>query len=238
MRLPTPLILPMILPLVLLVASTAQAAATFTAPTPYLQAADNPLTGPFSYSHLETFEDGLTNTAGLSASGGEVPAPGAFTDSVDADDGSIDGSGAAGRSAYSAGLSAITFSFSAALLGALPTQVGVAFTDIGFRLDGGPVGVGTAVLEVFDGLGASQGSTSFVFGDGSAASATAEDRFVGASFAGGIASMRVSFLNSTDWEVDHVFYAAAVPEPGTWALWAGLMGLGVARRLAVARGAP
>lgn len=216
--------------LALFTLGTAQAAATFTAATPYLQASDNPYAGPFLYSHLETFEDGLLNTPGLSASGGVVAAPGALTDSVDADDGSIDGSGAAGRSWYSGNSAArITFSFSASVLGTLPTRVGVVFTDIGNRNDGAPNGFDTAVIEVFDGSGVSQGRFSFAFGDGSAVSSTAEDRFVGASFAGGIGSMTVGFEHSIDWEVDHVFYAA-VPEPGAWALWAGgLAGLALQR---------
>lgn len=218
----------------LLCGSGAQAAVAFTVPLPYLQASDNPLAGPFVYSQLETFEDGLANTPGLSASGGFAASAGVFTDSVDADDGLIDGSGAQGRSWYSGGLNTLTFSFSAAALGALPTQVGVAFTDIGLRLDGGPQGFGTATIEVFDALNLSQGSLSFAFGDGTALSATAEDRFVGASFAGGIASMRVGFVGSTDWEVDHVFYAAPVPEPGTGAL-ALLGGLGVLAAAARAR---
>jgi hypothetical protein len=223
------LLKPSTLPLVLLLAGSAQAAATFTSPTPYLQASDNPLAGPFVYSQLENFEDGLANTPGLSASGGVNSGQSVFSDSVDADDGVIDGSGAQGRSWYSAGLNFITFSFSAGVLGTLPTQVGLAFTDIGLRFDAGPLGFDTASLEVFDGLGVSQGSTTFAFGDGTASSATAEDRFVGATFAGGIGSIRVGFVHSTDWEVDHVFYAAAVPEPGTWALWAaGFLGLGAA----------
>jgi hypothetical protein len=215
----------------LLAAPCAFAAATFTAPTPYLQAGDNPLTGPWVYSHLETFEDGLPNTPGLSAIGGSALGSGALTDSVDADDGVLDGSGAAGQSWYSSGvLPSVTFSFSAAALGTLPTSVGVAFTDIGSRNDGGAVGTDLAVIEVFDGGGISQGVLSFAFGDGTFVSATAEDRFVGATFAGGIGSIRVGFANSVDWEVDHVFYAAAVPEPAPSALaLAGLLGLGLLR---------
>ncbi len=218
--------------LALLAATSVQAAATFTAPTPYLQASNNPLAGPFGYSFLETFEDSLANAPGLSVSGGFASGHGVFADSVDADDGVIDGSGAAGQSWYSTGaLSTMSFSFSAATLGALPTHAGLAFTDVGNRFDGGPLGFDVATLEVFDGLGVSQGSTSFAFGDGSALSSTTEDRFVGATFAGGIGSIRVGFQHSVDWEVDHVFYAGAVPEPATWAMLAGgLLTLLLARR--------
>lgn len=213
-------------------ATSAQAAATFTAPTPYLQASDNPLVGPFTYSWLETFEQGPASTPGLSASGGFISGNSGFTDSVDADDGVIDGSGAQGHSWYSTGsLTSVTFTFSAAVLGTLPTHAGLAFTDIGARNDGGTIGFDNASIEVFDGLGVSQGSSSFAFGDGTAVSSTAEDRFVGATFAGGIGSIRVGFAHSADWEVDHVFYAAAVPEPGSWALLgAGLLLTARARR--------
>lgn len=51
---------------------------------------------------------------------------------------------------------------------------------------------------------------------------TAEDRFVGATFAAGIGSMRAGFAQSVDWEVDPVYYAAAaVPEPAAWAAMPG-----------------
>jgi PEP-CTERM motif len=209
-----------------------QAAATFFTPVPYLQAGDNPqpvLAGP---SYLEDFEDGLANTSGLSVSGGIASGRSPFADSVDADDGVIDGSGAQGQSWYSGGaLTSVVFSFSATVLGALPTDLSIVFTDTGNRLDAGPLGFGTAFMEVFDGQGVSQGSFQFAFGDGTAFSATAEDRWLGARHAGGIGSVRVGFLESADWEVDHLYYAGVVPEPGTAALWlAGASALAAWRR--------
>ncbi|MFN0186897.1 MAG: PEP-CTERM sorting domain-containing protein [Aquabacterium sp.] len=209
------------------------ATVSFAGPTPYLQASDNPMAGAFAYQHLEDFEDGLANAPGLVASGGFGSGRSPFSDSVDADDGVIDGSGANGQSWYSGGnLGAITFSFSAATLGALPTQVGIVFTDIGNRNDGGPLGYGTAFLQAYDGNGALLGALSFDFGDGTAFSATAEDRFAGARYAGGIGSIRVGFVGSVDWEVDHLSFAAAVPEAGTWALLAAglLVTAGTMRR--------
>lgn len=215
---------------------TVLAAASFTAPVPYRQGSDLPFAGPWQTFYREDFEDGALNTPGLSASGGGlVSAPGGLVDSVDADDGLIDGSGAAGRSWYNGTSTGTTFSFAAAAFGGLlPTHVGIAFTDIGNRTDTGAVGVGTAYITVYDGAGVAQGEFSFGFGDGSPLSATAEDRFVGASYAGGIGAMTVGFRDSIDWEVDHVTYALAtpVPEPGTAMLWATACAAGLAWRRA------
>src|SRR6266481_7452029 len=70
---------------------------TLLGPTPYLSFGDSPFNGPsFSYFHLETFEDHLLNTPGVTGSPGGVTSvvfgP-AIHDSVDFDDGVIDGSG-------------------------------------------------------------------------------------------------------------------------------------------------
>ncbi|HRD98876.1 MAG TPA: hypothetical protein PLA97_21065, partial [Rubrivivax sp.] len=201
-----------------LCASFAAQGATVSGPVPYLKASDIPVAGPFVFSHLETFEDKLLNTTGVAALGGTVLGPGAATDSVDADDGSVDGSGSTGHSYYSGGANLITFSFSAAALGSLPTVAGLAFTDVGVLTIAG-IGCckSDASFEAFDELGASLGVITIGgFGDGAVDGGTAEDRFVAVRHAGGISSIRVGFANSVDWEVDHLFYArdaAGVPEP-------------------------
>lgn len=219
-------------------ASFAAQGATVSGPVPYLKASDSPVAGPFVYSHLETFEDNQLNTTGVAASAGAVlgPAATALVDSVDADDGSVDGSGSTGHSYYSNGASAITFSFSAAALGSLPTVVGLAFTDVGVLTIAG-IGCckSDASFEAFDELGASLGVVTIGgFGDGAVDGGTAEDRFVAVRHAGGISSIRVGFANSVDWEVDHLFYArdtAGVAEPATLALAGlGLLAAGARRR--------
>ncbi len=218
--------------------SLAAQGATVFGPVPYVKALDNPVSGPFVYSHLETFEDNLLNTSGVTASAGAVlgPAATALVDSVDADDGSIDGSGSAGHSYYSNTANFITFSFSAAALGSLPTVVGLAFTDVGqLTTVGIPCCRSDASFEAFDELGASLGMFKIAnFGDGFVNGSTAEDRFVAVRHAGGISSFKVGFADSTDWEVDHLFYArdaAGVPEPTTLALAAlGLLAAGAQRR--------
>src|SRR6185312_15032118 len=61
---------------------------------------------------LETFESGSLTTPGVTPSTGSVVPPGGITDSVDGDDGAIDGSGTAGHSFFSAdGPTGITFTF-------------------------------------------------------------------------------------------------------------------------------
>jgi len=197
-------------------------------PSPYL-AFDNTLTGAglsispfagqsFTSFYLETFEDGLLNTLGVSANAGNLRV-GAYTDSVDADDGVIDGSGSAGRSwGFGSGSSGITFTFNAGLLGSLPTHVGIVWTD----------GSGTVTFEAFGPgnslLGTIVGSG---FADAGHFGGTAEDRFFGISDVGGIASIRISNTLGGI-EVDHLQYGlestSAVPEPSTYA--AGLAVLG------------
>ena len=68
--------------------------------------------------------------------------------------------------------------------------------------------------------------------DNSFGATTGEDRFFGVQFDGGIRSIRIA-NSSGGIEVDHIQYgtAAAVPEPGSWALMLG-GGLLLARRLA------
>lgn len=116
-----------------MVAASPVQAAWYLGPQPYLQASDSPFSGPFDWFHLENFESGAIAVPGVTVTTGAVVIdPGPLTDSVDADDGAIDGSGRGGHSLYSGGtLNAITFRFDKTLLGALPTHAGIVVTDIG-----------------------------------------------------------------------------------------------------------
>ena len=209
-------------------------------PTPYLSFSDSPASGiSFSYFQLENFESGVLGATGVTASGGSVLGPGQFTDSVDADDGVINGFGTNGHSWYSAGNRSLSFTFDASILGALPTYAGIVWTDVGFR-DDGIFGPAPVIFEAFDSLGNSLGEIGpFAVGDdGSVNGNTAEDRFFGVTEATGISRITISMSSSGDWEVDHLQFgletrllAASVPEPSTLFLGVhGLVGLWSARR--------
>jgi len=194
-------------------------AQTLIGPTPYLSFNDSPFkalstSGGFTYFYLEDFEDGLLNTPGVSATGGAPYGPGGLTDSVDGDDGAIDGSGTNGHSfAYLA--SSVTFTFNAATLGGYPTHAGLVWTD-------GP----DPIFEAFDASGASLGTRTGTFADGSFTGTTGEDRFFGVTYAGGISKISIT---ASSWEVDHLQYGlAAISEPGTCAGLAGTAALMVA----------
>jgi hypothetical protein len=91
---------------------------------PYESFNDSPFKGlPFSYFHLETFEEDALTAPGVTASAGTVVGPGFEVDSVD-------GGGYNGHSFFSAdGAAGIKFTFDATVLGYLPTHAAIAWTD-------------------------------------------------------------------------------------------------------------
>ncbi len=167
---------------------------------PYLTAADSPFAAlGLGYYHLEDMEDHMVNTPGVTADTASFGSDfGALVDSVDEDDGVIDDACPLGMCDSLYGGGQITFTFDAVALGALPTHVGVVWTDGGFGCD--------VTFEAFDAGGTSLGSTTATaIGDASNLGTTAEDHFFGFVALEGVGSIRVS--NTTGGtEVDHLQY--------------------------------
>lgn len=188
------------------------AAPIFVGPTSYTSQADRPAgfyagAGP---TFLEDFED-FSLDGGITASTGVVISPGGSTDSVDADDGTIDGFGTAGRSWFSGnGVVGVTFTFPQ-----LVTAAGAVWTD----------GAGTTSFEAFGPGMVSLGTIGPVaIADASHGGTTGEDRFFGVQDPNGILAIKLS--NSAGGiEIDHVQYGQ-VPEPTSAVLLGGLVGLG------------
>jgi hypothetical protein len=169
------------------------AAATFVGPVAYLSAADNPFTAGSPGLCIDTFEDGTLDPEGVTGNGSFV-APGGITDSVDGDDGVIDGSGNGGHSYFGSGPTGITFTFNPLRTGGLPTQAGMVWTD----------GEGTISFEAFDENALSLGVIGpFSHADGTVAGLTAEDRFYGVTNAGGITAIKLT-NTAGGIEVDHL----------------------------------
>ncbi len=174
---------------------------SFLGPTPYLSRADSPFLADINAGrvYLETFECGVLTVPGVTLSTGTIIPPGfeGAIDSVDGDDGAIDGSGLNGHSLFSGdGATGFTFTFNQGTLGALPTRVGIVWTD----------GGGTTTFEAFDSMGVSLGTLGPVaIADSSNSGETAEDRFFGVVFAGGISAIKIS-NTSGGIEVDHLQY--------------------------------
>lgn len=185
----------------------------------------------FEYFHLEDFEDARFNGAFNDAPGvsvgetGETNPPFNLTrvaDSVDSDDGSINGRGGNGTSFFSGEV--LTFEFSAAELGGLlPTHAGMVWTDIaetivnnGELFQEAPLPedlIDNIVFEGFGPNGESLGRSSpFSLGDERVDGTTSEDRFFGVVNAEGISSIRVSTRNGLNLEVDHLQYGFALDE--------------------------
>lgn len=191
---------------------------TLFGPTPYLSSADSPLLGSLGLA-IEDFEDGLFNLSGVTSDVGVPYGPGGITDSVDADDGVIDGSGNAGFSFFSAnGGVGITFTFDEVVLGSLPTRAGIVWTD----------GNNNIRFEAFDRSGVSLGVLNGSHADGSYGGTTSDDRFYGVEHASGIGSFRILSTGGGGIEVDHVQYGW-IPTPSTLALL-GIGGMLASRR--------
>lgn len=189
--------------------------------TPYLDTSSSPfdLFDPGNEFFLEDFEDGLLNTLGLTGIGGEVRLPSAFTDSVDTDDGVLDGFGIDGHNYWSFAASntgtVARFEFDADILGALPTSAGLVWTDGNF--------LATTIFEAFGPDGESLGFSVHTLGDATHTGETGEDRFIGLVYAGGISAIEIR-ADLGRIEVDHIQYGNLVPAPGAFALL-GLTGL-------------
>ena len=121
--------------------------------------------------------------------------------SDDVDDGLINDAGTSGHTWYFDGISSMIFTFSAALLGTLPTHAGLVWTDLG--LANVRAGSCSVLLEAFDMgnnlLGLIGPSA---LGDELFAGQMAEDRFFGITNGDGIGSVRISLLNSSEQGLD------------------------------------
>jgi hypothetical protein len=214
----------------------AAGATIFFGPTTYGKVLDSPLptAAAFSQYYVEDFESGALGAPGIGQVGllppplasfglGAVVGPNALTDSVDADDGVLDGIGRDGHSFRSGNVLTtptsppsyqfrIVFEFDKASLGALPSAFGFVWTD----------GPANSTLTLFMTLASGerqQGPLWQGLGDGAHDGSTSDDRFFGvlsetpfsridivAGIFGG--PLDVDFI-----EIDHVQYGLVVPEP-------------------------
>ena len=202
-------------------------------PSPYLSFADSPFNpASFGYFYLEDFEDNLLNVPGVTPSAGNTSLNSGFTgsivDSVDKDDGVIDGVcikiGATCESWFSgSGATGVSWTFNAGVLGSLPTAAGIVWTD----------GSGTVTFQAYDQNNVLLGTLTYTGADSNFFGGTAEDRFFGVTNAGGISRIFLS-NESGGIEMDHLQYGGAtatgVPEPASaFLIVAGLIGLALLR---------
>lgn len=186
---------------------------TFFDPTPYLSEADTP--AAFNPNpdcevcehFIETFEDGSLDF-GLVLSEGQLVDPtfatGAplLTDSVDGDDGEIDGTGQTGEGGHA------WFTFGNSVTITLPSlmqSAGLVWTD-------GDTALTDVIFEAFDQDGNSLGTVSGGdLSDDSFMGTTAEDRFFGASYGDGITTgiieISITNIGGTGLEFDHIQFS-------------------------------
>lgn len=176
---------------------------------------------------IETFEDNSLSDFLSIDNGSILPPnttsglPSSVTDSVDGDDGLIDGNGNGGHSWFYGGGRSVTIAFDSAV-----TSAGVVWTDGPHFAD--------VVFEAFDGDGNSLGTIGPAdIADGFYTGQTGEDHFFGIKDAGGIGSIALSITSGSGIELDHITWESCVehvPEPSSMALLLGAVGLAVFRR--------
>ncbi len=244
---------------------SARAELTAVGPLPYLSAADSPFASDPRYvTYIEDFEDGVLNIPGVvevplppgvgvpdPPPGGVDPIPGIIlppgpnTDSVDGDDGVIDGDGSGGRSLesvrYSSLLSGtvpsfLRFRFEPSASGQYPRAFGFVWTDgepgSYLRLAVNEVGVFLKERVSFH----------MLVGDQTFDGGTVEDRFFGiASDAGIVDILIISHYDDllgpggrNSFEIDHLQVSYLVPEPSAAALlMVGAAGFSLCRHVAI-----
>lgn len=152
------------------------------------------------YFYLEDFEDRLLEHPGAEASHGNFVSlefGENFHDSVDADDGIIDGNSLQGESWFAkVSSTGIVWSFDESQLnGLLPTHIGIVWTD----------GKNETRFEAFDAAGNSLGSINADHDNESFNGETNEDRFYGVVHYAGVSSIKISNdYRPTGIEVDHL----------------------------------
>jgi len=152
-----------------------------------------------SYFYLEDFEDGALGSPGVSAPNTVSSLAGfgaSLVESIDCDDGVVDGTCVDCDALYGQGT--IELTFDAQVLGELPTHVGLVWTD---------GGAGASVsISGYDGADALiYTETADGLGDASVNGTVDEDRFFGIVHYAGI--RRVVIVNSTGGlEIDHLQY--------------------------------
>jgi hypothetical protein len=221
-----------ILTLVALAGTPHPAGAAVLGPSTYASTADSPFFpfAGFTYFHLESFDDHLLNTPGVTVSPAvSTAATVGFNGSIIDQVGLAGGCPAGGLAVacdtlFGSGPTGLTFTFSAGVLGALPDAVGIVWTD----------GAGTITFEAFDESGVSLGQLTGSHADGSFNGTIGDDRFYGATNSGGISRIFISNA-SGGIEVDDLQYGrrgaiSGVPEPSALML----LGLSLAL-LALAR---
>ncbi|MDP1661994.1 MAG: GC-type dockerin domain-anchored protein [Phycisphaerales bacterium] len=177
----------------LLAAAPATAQVTSLGPSPYLSGADSPFNATaFSWFVRLTAEPGAQSAPGFNLNGLQIVGPGGITDSVDGDDGFIDGNGSNGRSYFTCP-SFVDIRFDAAVLGSLPSHAGLVWTD----------GANGVVVRGYGPADELLGTITGNSSDGNFNSGTGEDRFYAFISPGGISRITMSDQNNCI-EVDHI----------------------------------